>query len=127
MKVGSLFAEIGFKVKDNDLDKFAKSIKDFQNIIKSGLSDLKQYAKAAREISQAMRDAYIPNQREARARYNAQTRELSASARQRVANARRTEAELKELLLEKKVSPKEIMHDIFATAACRSAIKGFEN
>ena len=34
-----------------------------------------------------------------------------------------TEAELKELLLEKKVSPKEIMHDIFATAACRSAIK----
>lgn len=34
-----------------------------------------------------------------------------------------TEKELKELLLEKRISPKEIMHNIFATAACRSAIK----
>ena len=34
-----------------------------------------------------------------------------------------TENELKELLLEKRISPKEIMHNIFATAACRSAIK----
>ena len=34
-----------------------------------------------------------------------------------------TEAELKELLLEKRVSPAEIMHNIYATAACRSAIK----
>jgi len=34
-----------------------------------------------------------------------------------------TEAELRELLLEKRVSPAEIMHNIYATAACRSAIK----
>lgn len=95
MKVGSLFAEIGFKVDKTGIESFSNAIKTFQKKIKDGLKDLKEYAKAAKEISQAMRDAYIPNQSEARARYRAQTREISASARQKNANARRTNAEVR--------------------------------
>ena len=95
MKVGSLFAEIGFKVDESGLDKFSTALKAFQKTIRDGLKDLKAYAQAAREISQAMREAYIPDQREARARYRAQTRDISATARQKNANARRTNAEVR--------------------------------
>lgn len=81
MKVGSLFAEIGFKIDESGLDKFSNALKSFQKTIKSGLKDLKEYAKAAKEISTSMRNAYMPTTEEARARYRAETRKLSAQAR----------------------------------------------
>lgn len=81
MKVGSLFAEIGFKVDNSGLQQFSNALKSFQKQISSGLKDLRAYAKAAREISQAMRDAYIPTQKEAGARYRAETRRISSQAR----------------------------------------------
>jgi len=95
MKVGSLFAEIGFKVDQSGLDSFSNAMKAFQKTIKDGLKDLKEYAKVAKEISQAMKDAYVPSHSDARARYRAETRSLNASARQKNANARRTNAEVR--------------------------------
>jgi len=94
MKVGSLFAEIGFKVDQSGLEQFSNALKTFQKNIHNGLKELRAYAKAAREISQAMRAAYIPSAQESRARYKAQTRELNASARLKNAKARRTNAEI---------------------------------
>jgi len=94
MNVGSLFAEIGFKVDDTGLQSFSNAMKSFQDTIKSGVKELKAYAQAAREISDAMKSAYIPDQKEAKARYRAETRQISATARQKNANARRINAEL---------------------------------
>jgi len=94
MKVGSLFAEIGFKVDENgSLKKFSASMKAFQDTIRSGLNDLRAYAKAAREISQAMREAYVPNQVEARSRFRAETANMRSQARLNNAWARRNRSE----------------------------------
>lgn len=89
MKVGSLFAEIGFKVDESGLEKFSTALKSFQKTIREGLKDLKAYARVAKEISQAMRDAYIPNQTEARSRYRAQTSYMRSQARVNNAWAKR--------------------------------------
>lgn len=89
MKVGSLFAEIGFKVDQAGLENFSNAIKSFQKTIKSGLKDLKEYAKVAREISQAMRDAYVPSQQEASSRYRAQTAHMRSQSRVNNAWAKR--------------------------------------
>lgn len=86
MKVGSLFAEIGFKVDDKGLKKFSEAMDSFQKSVKAGLNDLKQYAKAAREISKAMREAYTPSRSDQTARYKAQTELIRAQAR--LANTR---------------------------------------
>lgn len=89
MKVGSLFAEIGFKVDESGLEKFSNALKVFQKTIRDGLKDLKSYAKAAREISQAMREAYVPTASESRSRYRAQTAHMRSQARVNNAWARR--------------------------------------
>lgn len=89
MKVGSLFAEIGFKVDQSGLDNFSNALKAFQKTIRSGIKELKEYAKAAREISQAIRDAYVPTTAESRSRYRAQTAHMRSQARVNNAWARR--------------------------------------
>lgn len=93
MKVGSLFAEIGFKVDESGLEKFSNAMKAFQKTIRDGLKDLREYAKVAREITQAMRDAYVPTQQEARARYRANTRYISSQARRGNAGSKYMRAE----------------------------------
>lgn len=55
MKVGSLFAEIGFKVNDKSLEAFTKAMKNVQDQIKSGLDNLKEYSKVANEIAKSVR------------------------------------------------------------------------
>ena len=92
MKVGSLFAEIGFKVDQSGLEKFSNALKAFQKTIRDGLKDLKEYARVAREISQAMREAYIPNQSEARSRYKAETAHLRSQSRVNNAWAKKEKA-----------------------------------
>ena len=92
MKVGSLFAEIGFKVDKNGLDTFTNAMKSFQRTVRSGLKDLREYAKVAREISYAARNMYIPTQQEARSRYRANTAYIRSTARQNNAWARQTRA-----------------------------------
>ena len=93
MKVGSLFAEIGFKVDESGLEKFSNAMKAFQKTIREGLKDLKEYAKVAREITQAMKEAYVPTQQEARARYRANTRYISSQARRGNADSKYIRAE----------------------------------
>ena len=97
MKVGSLFAEIGFKIDDEGLKNFEKAMQAFQKKIKSGLNDLKAYAKAAREISDAIKDAYVPSQKEMSSRYRAQTAFLRSQSRTGNALARLKNAETKNL------------------------------
>jgi len=97
MKVGSLFAEIGFKIDDEGLKNFSNAMKAFQKSVRDGLKDLKSYAQAAKEISQAMRTAYVPNQQEARSRYRAQTAYLRSQSRTGNAWARIRNAEAKHL------------------------------
>ena len=97
MKVGSLFAEIGFKVDESGLEKFSNAMKAFQKTIREGLKDLKEYAKVAREITQAMREAYVPTQQEARARYRANTRYISSQARRGNAGSKYMRAEASNL------------------------------
>jgi len=89
MKVGSLFAEIGFKVDQSGLDTFSSALKAFQKTVRSGLKDLKEYARAAREVAQAMREVYSPTQVEARSRYRAETAHMRSQARVNNAWARR--------------------------------------
>ena len=97
MKVGSLFAEIGFKVDQSGLDNFTKALKTFQKTVKDGLKDLKEYAKAAREISQAMRDAYMPTEKERQQRYRATTRFINANARKTNASAKYDTAVIRQM------------------------------
>lgn len=91
MKVGSLFAEIGFKIDSNGVEKFSNTLKSFHKQISSGLKDLRSYAKAAREISQAMRDAYVPTRTEAKARYAAETQRMLVQSKLAAIRAKKFE------------------------------------
>lgn len=91
MKVGSLFAEIGFKIDSNGVEKFSNTLKSFHKQISSGLKDLRSYAKAAREISQAMRDSYVPTRTEAKARYAAETQRMLVQTKLAAVRAKKFE------------------------------------
>lgn len=97
MKVGSLFAEIGFKVDQKGIESFSNAMKAFQKTVKDGLKDLREYARAAREISQAMREAYVPTQKERQQRYRANTRYISASARKTNSDSRYENAVVRQM------------------------------
>ena len=78
--VADLVAKLGFQVDTRGFDNFKKSLEAFQSLIRDGLKDLKEYAKQAEKISKAFKDAYLPSQKEASARYRAETYAIKARA-----------------------------------------------
>lgn len=72
MKVSDLFAEIGFKVDSKGLSEFENSMKRIQKTIKSCISDVKEFAKAADQINRAFTSFSLANE-DIRRRYNAIT------------------------------------------------------
>ena len=76
MKVSELFAEIGFKVNTSGLSEFSEVMNGIKETIKSCVSGLKEFAKAAEQINRAVqniKNAYVPTQKEASQRYRAET------------------------------------------------------
>ena len=78
--VADLVAKLGFQVDTRGFDNFKKSLESFQSVVRSGLKDLKDYAKQAEKISKAFKEAYLPSRADADKRYRAEIYAMRARA-----------------------------------------------
>lgn len=78
--VADLVAKLGFQVDTRGFDNFKKSLEAFQNIVRDGLKDLKEYARQAERISKAFKEAYLPSKQDADKRYRAEIYAMRAKA-----------------------------------------------
>lgn len=78
--VADLVAKLGFQVDTRGFDNFKKSLEAFQSTIREGLKDLKEYAKQAEKIGNAVKNVYLPSRQEAEKRFKAETYSIRARA-----------------------------------------------